>query len=77
MQVTYKTAYDMMEDLRKAEKIIQDARWEVLNGEFQKNTNDSEYKDLKNRVISIMSIAEVLKNNLSDISWQYTNFLID
>ncbi len=57
-----KTNFEILEDLRKTEEMIQIIRWHVLNNEFK--ASNSERKDLMKKIHSIVTLAEQTKYNL-------------
>jgi hypothetical protein len=59
-----KTPYEVLENLRNAETLLLNARYDVLNTAFKINLTNSEYQDLMNKTLAIIGQAEELKNNL-------------
>jgi len=57
-----KTTFEILEDLRTIEDMIQRVRWEVIDSEFY--ASNSERLDLMNKIYSIVAIAEQAKDNL-------------
>jgi hypothetical protein len=62
-----KTPYEILENLRKAETILLNARYDVFDSNIIKNTTASEYMDLRKKIIEVIGQAKEFKNNLESI----------
>jgi len=62
-----KTPYEILENLRKAETLLLNARYDVFDSNIIKNTTASEYMDLRKKIIEVIGQAKEFKNNLESI----------
>jgi len=62
-----KTPYEILENLRKAETILLNARYDIFDSNIIKNTTASEYMDIRKKIIEVIGQAKEFKNNLESI----------
>ena len=62
-----KTPYEILENLRKAETILLNARYDIFDSNIIKNTTASEYIDIRKKIIEVIGQAKEFKNNLESI----------